>query len=99
MKILIADDQALIREMLQNELSRKGKVYTVVGEAVDGTTTLDLVACHHPDLLLLDYKMPCLGRLSAFLQGGDVPKPCHPHSGLEWLCGRRGRPGGSRRRG
>lgn len=66
MRLLLADDHTLFREMLREILSRKGRAYTVVGEATNGAETLELVTRHQPDLLLLDYKMDSLGRLSAF---------------------------------
>ena len=65
-QILLADDHTLFREMLTEVLSRKEQTYTIVGDAADGVETLRLVACHHPDLLLLDYHMPGVDRLSTF---------------------------------
>lgn len=35
-RILIADDHTLFREMLRDTLSTKGKAYDVVGQAADG---------------------------------------------------------------
>ena len=64
--IVLADDHTLFREMLREVLPSKDKAYAVIGEAADGAETLKLVTLHHPDLLLLDYKMPDLGRLSTF---------------------------------
>lgn len=64
--IVLADDHALFRETLREILPLKNKAYAVIGEAADGAETLKLLTHHHPDLLLLDYKMPDLGRLSAF---------------------------------
>ncbi len=64
--IVLADDHTLFREMLREVLPRKDKAYAITGEAADGAETLKLVTHHHPDLLLLDYKMPDLGRLSVF---------------------------------
>jgi len=52
--------------MLRETLAGKGETYAIVGEAADGEETLNLVTHYHPDLLLLDYKMPGLRRLSAF---------------------------------
>jgi DNA-binding NarL/FixJ family response regulator len=49
-------------------LRRKTEAYTVVGEASNGAEVLTLMASHQPDLLLLDYKMPHVGRLSTFCQ-------------------------------
>jgi DNA-binding NarL/FixJ family response regulator len=74
-QILLADDHALVREMLREVLSHRGDAYAVVGEAAEGPQALDLVACCHPDLLLLDYKMPGLGRLSAFCKGVACRSP------------------------
>jgi DNA-binding NarL/FixJ family response regulator len=66
LRILIADDHSLFREMLGEILPRKQQNYQVIGEAADGAETLKLVARHHPDLLLLDYNMPGVIRLSTF---------------------------------
>jgi DNA-binding NarL/FixJ family response regulator len=65
-RILIADDHSLFREMLGEILPRKQHNCEIIGEAADGGETLDLVARHHPDLLLLDYHMPGVVRLSTF---------------------------------
>jgi len=67
-QILLADDHTLFREMLAEVLTRKAPSYTIIGEAVDGEEALELVARHRPDLLLLDYDMPGVGRLSDFCQ-------------------------------
>ena len=67
-RILIADDHTLFREMLRETLAGKGNTYAIVGEAADGGETLNLVTRYRPDLLLLDYRMPGLHRLSAFCQ-------------------------------
>jgi two-component system response regulator DegU len=66
LRILIADDHSLFREMLGEVLTRKRQDYEIIGEAADGAETLDLVARHLPDLLLLDYNMPGVVRLSTF---------------------------------
>lgn len=56
LRILIADDEALIRMGLRSMLTDAG--YQVVGEAGDGRRALDLVHKLDPDLLFLDIKMP-----------------------------------------
>jgi len=53
LRILLADDHSLFREMLTEMLRRKTEIYTVIGEARDGAEVLTLVASHQPDLLLL----------------------------------------------
>src|SRR2546427_1607466 len=65
-RIRLADDHILFREMLRETLGRQGETYTVVGEAAKGAEILTLLTQHQPALLLLDYKMPGLGHLSAF---------------------------------
>ena len=55
-RVLIADDEALIRMGLRTMLTEAG--YQVVGEASDGRRTLDLVRKLDPDLIFLDIKMP-----------------------------------------
>jgi DNA-binding NarL/FixJ family response regulator len=74
-QILLADDHTLFREMLAEVLSHKGHNYKIVGEAVDGEETLRLVDRHHPDLLLLDYDMSLVGRLSSFCQAVTQRSP------------------------
>ncbi len=56
MRILIADDEAVIRLGLRTMLEEHG--YQVVGEAGDGLRVLDLVQKLRPDLVFLDIKMP-----------------------------------------
>lgn len=65
-KILLADDHVMFREMLKNILHLKGLNYVVMAEAESAADTCHLVERYRPDLLLLDYKMPGLGRLSDF---------------------------------
>ena len=65
-RILLADDHFMFRETLCEVLRHKAETYTIVGEASDGAEVLTLLTRHQPDLLLLDYKMPGLGRLSTF---------------------------------
>ena len=62
-RILIADDEAVIRLGLRTMLEAQG--YRVVGEAADGTRALDLVSRLKPDLVFLDIKMPRVDGLQA----------------------------------
>ena len=67
-RILIADDHIMFTDMLQYTLASQPEQYTVVGVASDGETALELTLSQRPDLLLLDYEMPKLGRLASFCQ-------------------------------
>lgn len=54
-KILVADDDAGIRQSLVRLLEDDG--HEVI-EAKDGATALEMVVAHNPDVLLLDHMMP-----------------------------------------
>jgi CheY-like chemotaxis protein len=56
-KVLIAEDNAVNRELLHELLEMRG--YTVV-EACDGEEALRMVEQTQPDMLLLDIGMPLL---------------------------------------
>lgn len=56
MRVIIADDESIIRMDLREMLAHLG--YDVVGEAADGRTALDLAEKLRPDLVILDIKMP-----------------------------------------
>jgi two-component system cell cycle response regulator DivK len=56
-KVLIAEDNAINRELLRELLDLRG--YSVV-DACDGQEALDMIEQTHPDLLLLDIGMPVL---------------------------------------
>jgi DNA-binding NarL/FixJ family response regulator len=56
-RVLIADDHAMFREMLRIVLPRAGDA-EIVGDASDGQELLLAVGRVRPDVVLLDYKMP-----------------------------------------
>lgn len=58
LRIVVAEDEAVIRMDLVEMLSEEG--YAVVGQAPDGLTALDLVETLQPDVLLADVAMPGL---------------------------------------
>ncbi len=65
-RILLADNHTLFREMLKELLDSKGDAYAIVGEAGDATRSLNLVTRYRPNILLIDCLMPGVGSLSAF---------------------------------
>jgi DNA-binding NarL/FixJ family response regulator len=64
LRIVIADDQASVREGLVLLLGGLPDI-EVVGAAADGEQALELVAEHKPDAILLDLHMPVLDGLGA----------------------------------
>ena len=55
-RVVIADDDVLLREGLASLLERSG--LEVVGQAGDANLLLELVRQHHPDLAVVDIRMP-----------------------------------------
>jgi len=64
LRVVIADDQASVREGLVLLLGGLPGI-DVVGAAADGQQALDLVAEHQPDAILLDLHMPVLDGIGA----------------------------------
>jgi serine/threonine-protein kinase PknK len=56
MRVIVADDDVLLRAGLPSLLERSG--FAVAGEAGDAEELLDLVRTHAPDLVIVDIRMP-----------------------------------------
>ncbi len=63
-KVLIADDHAIVRNGLRRLLEEERDM-EVVGEAIDGLQTVKKVKSLHPDVALVDIAMPRLSGLEA----------------------------------
>ena len=68
---LIADDEALMRANLREQLAIAWPELEIVAEAADGDEAVALCAQHEPDVAFLDIRMPGRTGLDAALEIGD----------------------------
>jgi DNA-binding NarL/FixJ family response regulator len=74
-RILLADDQAMVRTGLRMIIDAQSDL-TVVGEAADGREAVEQVRRLAPDVVLMDIRMPTLDGIAATRQlvgGGQMP--------------------------
>ncbi|TMR07861.1 response regulator transcription factor [Nonomuraea turkmeniaca] len=72
-KVLLADDQALVRAGFKALLDAQADM-TVVAEASDGAEAVRLAAQHGPDVVLMDIRMPGTDGLTATRQMPEGPR-------------------------
>jgi DNA-binding NarL/FixJ family response regulator len=63
-RVLLADDQALLRQTFRILLSATPDM-EVVAEAADGKEAAELARTHHPDVVVMDIRMPGTDGLAA----------------------------------
>lgn len=75
-RVLIADDQAIVRDGLRVLLDAQSDI-EVVATAADGAQAIELARQHRPNVCLFDIRMPVLDGLEATRQlaGVDVADP------------------------
>lgn len=74
MKVLIVDDEPLARERLAALLRDCGNV-DIAGEAGDGRSALETAARVHPDVVMLDIRMPLMDGLETARHFAGFEKP------------------------
>lgn len=62
-KLIIADDEAIIREGLKCLLDWEAEGFSIAGEASNGDEALSLILSEKPDIVLLDIRMPGMSGL------------------------------------
>ena len=75
-KVLLVDDQKLIRDGIKSLLGLSGKV-EVVAQCADGSTVVDACRQHQPEVILLDLSMPLMNGVQtlAALKQADITIP------------------------
>ena len=75
-RVLIADDQALVRAGFRAILEGQDDL-EVVGEAADGGEAVDIARELRPDVVLMDVRMPGVDGIEAtrrLLRDGEAPR-------------------------
>ncbi|WP_262697752.1 MULTISPECIES: response regulator [Streptomyces] len=75
-RVLVCDDQVLVRTGLVTIIDAQPDL-EVVGECEDGRTAVDLAGQLHPDIVVMDVRMPVLDGIEAtrLLAGAGVRRP------------------------
>lgn len=63
-RVVVADDQPLIRTGLRTMIDHAGDL-VLVGEATNGEQAVELARLHRPDVVLMDVRMPVLDGIEA----------------------------------
>lgn len=63
-RVLVVDDQAMVREGFAALLGAQPDI-EVVGQAENGAKAVELAGTHHPDVVLMDVRMPVMDGLEA----------------------------------
>lgn len=73
-RVLVVDDEWMVRAMLRRIIDGYDDL-EVVGEAEDGHEAVTQARLHHPDVVLMDIRMPRSDGLAATAELGRLPQP------------------------
>nr|6SWB_A Chain A, Two-component response regulator [Geobacillus stearothermophilus]6SWB_B Chain B, Two-component response regulator [Geobacillus stearothermophilus] len=76
-KVLIADDEAIIREGIRESIDWNEFNMEVVAEAEDGEEALELALRHRVDVLFVDLSMPIMDGLTLMKYAREKLPNCH----------------------
>lgn len=65
MRLMLVDDQKIFLEGLAYVIESRADNISVVAQALDGQQAVELVDVHHPDIILMDVRMPNLDGVQA----------------------------------
>lgn len=73
-RVVVGDDHPMFRDGVVRALVTSGEI-DVVAEADDGTSALDAIKTHQPDVALLDYRMPGMdgAEVAAAVRRDELP--------------------------
>ena len=74
LRVLVVDDDAMVRTFVGQILGAAPDI-EVVGEASDGDEVVTAVQAHHPDVVVMDLKMPRMGGVAATGALRALPRP------------------------
>lgn len=75
-KVMIADDEPKIRRGLRSTIENMGSEMAVIAETEDGEQALAAVRAEHPDILLIDIRMPFLNGLELIERIREITLDC-----------------------
>lgn len=76
MRVLIADDEAALRDWLVRLLAQEAPDWQIVAQAADGLQALEALARLQPDLAFLDIRMPGLNGLEVGVRARHLAPGC-----------------------
>ncbi|QYR21023.1 response regulator [Paenibacillus sp. sptzw28] len=75
-KVLIVDDELLMRIGLKSMIHWEEYGFTIIGEASNGKEALDIAASNPPDLIITDIKMPVMDGLELIRTAAQLSDSC-----------------------